>query len=146
MKELEILVAVVLVIHVEHPNHLHSRRQTHVGKVHGDTTNWVWRTMSIPAPRRWCRFLGELRPLDDPMPLVAGRLDRRPLVRHGLVAAVHVDVGEVRVDQLALVERRLDSPPVRVGVLIRASDWVDADGLPRFGKALVFLNVHLTPG
>ena len=75
------------------------------------------------------------------MPLVAlaGRLDDRPMVRHGFVAAIHADVGEVRVDQLALVERHLDPSPIRVGVLIRAGDRVDVVGLPRFGEALVFL-------
>ena len=73
------------------------------------------------------------------MSLVAGRLDGRPMVRHGLVAVIHVDVGEVGVDQLVLVERRLDSSPVSVGILIQAGDRVDADGLPCIGEALVFL-------
>lgn len=44
------------------------------------------------------------------MPLFAGRLDSRPAVRHRLIATVHVDAGEVVVDQLAFVERRFDSP------------------------------------
>ena len=38
--------------------------------------------------------------LDDPMPFVAGRLDDRPMVRHGLRAALHVDGGEVGVDHV----------------------------------------------
>ena len=75
----------------------------------------------------------------NPMPLVAGLLDGRQMVRHGLLAAIHVDAGEVGVDQLALFECRLDPSPVGVGVLIRAGDRVDADSLPCFSEALVFL-------
>jgi hypothetical protein len=59
------------------------------------------------------------------------------VIRHGLRAAVHVDAGELRVDQLPFVELRLDPIPVRVGALVRAGDRVEADDLPRFGEAFV---------
>ena len=89
-------------------------------------------TLDVGAAFRTSRDL-----LLNPMPLVACRLDGRLVVRHGLLAAIHVDVGKVGVDQLALVEHRLDPSPVRVGVLIRAGNRVDVDGLPCLGEALV---------
>ena len=81
-------------------------------------------------------------PLDlflDAMPFVAILLDSRPMVRDGLLAAIHVDVVEFGIAQFALVEGRQHPCPIRVKVLVGAGTWVNADNLPRFGEALIFL-------
>lgn len=80
---------------------------------------WTYLALDVGAALRASDDL-----LLNPMPLVAGVLDGCPMVGH---------------DHLALVERRFDPSPVRVGVLIHVGDRVDTDRLPCFGEALVFL-------
>ena len=72
------------------------------------------------------------------VPLAARRLDDPPMGAHCLLAAFHYRLVEVWIDEFALVERHLDPLPVRVVVLIGASDAVHRHRLPSFSEALLF--------
>ena len=71
------------------------------------------------------------------MPFVALRLDEPPMVRRRLRPALHVDAFKVGVDEFALVKLGLAAVPIRVDVLIRAGDRVEADDFSCFGEAFL---------
>ena len=71
------------------------------------------------------------------MSLVAGLLDDRPMVRHGLLAAVEA-AAKLWVNDAALIVGGLHTFAVVIHALVRADNHVQADCLPGLGDEYIF--------